>query len=70
VTKLKTKIWMTGAHEWFAYIGDEEIYLGNREVPWPLLEGDTWQNENGDIFRITGGDIILAGRSEPPQRGW
>jgi hypothetical protein len=70
MTELKTKIWMTGAHEWFAFVGDEEIYLGSREVPWPLQEGDTWKNKCGDIFRIIRGDIKLVDRTDPPQRGW
>ncbi len=68
--ELKTKIWMTGSHEWFAYVGDEEIYLGSREVPWPLAEGDTWKNGLGYIFRVSGGEIKLVGRTDPPRRGW
>ncbi len=70
MTQLKTKIWMTGAHEWFAYVGDEELYLGGREVPWPLLEGDIWKNDRGEVFSVVGGEIKLVERTEPPQRGW
>jgi hypothetical protein len=68
--ELKTKIWMTGAHEWFAYIGEEKIFLGGREVPWPLREGDTWQNEFGDIFRIMDGEIKIENRNDPPRSQW
>ncbi len=34
--ELKSKIWMTGNLEWFAYINDDDMYLGKREVPVPL----------------------------------
>jgi hypothetical protein len=70
MTELKTKIWMTGANEWFAYVGEEKIYLGSREVPWPLLEGDSWKNEYGDTFHVVGCEIKVLGRTDPPQRGW
>ena len=68
--ELKTKIWMTGAHQWFAYLGDEEVYLGGREVPYPLREGDTWTNESGDMFQVVGGEIRFLGRTDPPRRHW
>ncbi len=32
---LNTRIWMTGSLDWFGYIDDEEIFLGQREVPDP-----------------------------------
>jgi hypothetical protein len=68
--ELKTKIWMTGALEWFAYIGDEEFYLGGREVPYPMQEGDTWINGCGDVFQIVAGEIRHLGRTDPPRRHW
>ncbi len=55
--ELKTKVWMTGNLEWFAYLGDEEIFLGRREVPYPFREGDCWANEYGDSFRVVDGEI-------------
>ena len=33
--ELKNRIWMTGNLEWFAYLGDEMVFLGRREVPYP-----------------------------------
>jgi hypothetical protein len=68
--ELKNRIWMTGSLEWFAYIGGDEVFLGRREVPWPLEEGDSWSNEFGDAFRIEGGEIIRLGRVEPPRKYW
>ena len=68
--ELKTRIWMTGALEWFAYIGDEEVYLGGREVPYPMREGDSWKNRFGDLFKVIDGEIVLLGRTEPPERHW
>lgn len=64
--ELKTKMWMNGALEWFAYIGEGEVYLGGREVPYPLRDGDTWKNRFGDVFRVVGGEIVLLGRTDPP----
>jgi hypothetical protein len=52
---------MTGNLEWFAYLGDEEIFLGRREVPYPFREGDRWANEYGDSFRIVDGEITREG---------
>lgn len=68
--KLKSKIWMTGSLEWYAYINDEEVYLGKREVPSPIGEGDAWTNELGDMFKVVDGYILLVGKTEPPQRYW
>ena len=53
--ELKNRIWMNGSLEWFAYIGDDEVFLGRREVPVPLEEGDIWINEFGDVFRVVNG---------------
>jgi hypothetical protein len=68
--ELKNKIWMTGSLEWYAYIGEEEAFLGKREVPYPLEEGDTWTNEFGDVFRVEEGEIICVERVAPPQKYW
>ena len=67
---VKNKIWMTGSLEWYAYVGEEEMYLGKREVPIPLEEGDAWTNELGDTFRIEEGEIRHLGRVEPPNKHW
>lgn len=68
--ELKTKIWMTGSLEWFAMIDGEEIFLGRREVPYPLDEGDAWTNEFGDHFRVVDGEIKLIERVPPPPKHW
>ncbi len=68
--ELKTRIWMTGALEWFAYIGEYEVYLGRHEVPFPLEEGNAWTNELGDSFQILQGEIRMLGRTAPPERHW
>ncbi len=62
--QVKNKIWMTGSLDWFAYIGDEEIFLGRREVPYPLEEGDAWSNQYGDSFRVEKGEIRILARGE------
>lgn len=68
--ELKNKIWMTGNLEWYAYIGEKEVFLGSREVPYPLADGDSWTNQLGDVFRVEAGEIRLIERTTPPQRHW
>ena len=68
--ELKNRIWMTGSLEWFAYIGEDEVFLGRREVPYPLEEGDTWTNELGDVFRVEKGEIKIVERIAPPRKHW
>lgn len=68
--QLKTKIWMTGALEWIAFIDGEEVFLGKREVPAPLDEGDAWTNELGDMFKVENGEIRRVGKTEPPKKYW
>ena len=68
--QLKNKIWMTGSLEWFAYIGEDEVFLGRREVPYPLEEGDAWTNELGDVFRVEQSEIRLVERIAPPKKYW
>ncbi|HIJ82440.1 MAG TPA: hypothetical protein HPP76_12105 [Desulfuromonadales bacterium] len=68
--ELKTKIWMTGALEWIAFIDNEEVFLGKREVPAPLEEGDSWTNETGDMFKVIDGEIRRTGKTAPPKKYW
>ena len=67
---LKSKLWMTGSLEWYTFIGDEEVYLGKREVPAPLEEGNAWTSELGDMFKVEDGVILLVGKTEPPKKYW
>lgn len=60
--ELKTRIWMNGSHEWFAYLEDDMVYLGGREVPYPLREGDRWTNRVGEEFLVKCGKIISCRR--------
>jgi len=65
---LKTKIWQTGALEWWGMIGQEDVYLGSREFPLPPEEGDEWTvRATGECFRIEKGEIVRAGRRNPPE---
>ena len=59
---IKNKMWMTGNLDWFAYIGEEEVFLGRREVPYPLDEGDSWTNQFGDRFRVENDEIVRLER--------
>ncbi len=68
--EIKTKIWMTGSLEWYAYIGEDEVFLGRREVPYPLEEGDAWTNDLGDVFLVEQGEIKLVERIAPPRKHW
>ena len=70
VMELKNKVWMTGSLEWYTYIGEDEVFLGSREVPFPLTEGDRWINEFGDVFVVEKGEIVLVERIEPPEKYW
>lgn len=68
--EIKNKMWMNGSLEWFAYIGNDEVFLGRREVPYPLSEGDEWINDFGDRFVIVEGEIKLVERVAPPEKHW
>lgn len=68
--ELKTRIWMTGSLDWMALIDGKETWLGKREVPAPLDEGDAWVNQIGDSFKVENGEIILIGRVDPPKLVW
>lgn len=61
---------MTGALDWFGYIGSEEMFLGRRSFPNPPEDGDEWINEVGDIFKIIDGEITLMGKTDPPKKYW
>lgn len=62
---LKTKIWQTGALEWWGMFDEGDLYLGRREFPQPPEEGDEWLvPETGDRFKITNGEILLISRGE------
>ena len=67
---LKSKLWMNGCLEWYTYINEEAVYLGTREVPAPLQEGDAWTSDRGDMFRVLDGVILLTGTTEPPRKHW
>jgi hypothetical protein len=68
--EIKNRIWMNGSLEWWCYIGEEEHYLGRREVPMPLSEGDRWTTLQGDQYAVQNGEIVFIGRTEPPEREW
>ena len=68
--ELKSKMWMTGNLDWFTFIDGEDVYLGRREVPIPLEEGDKWTNDLGDVFQIVDGEIKFLERVPPPPKYW
>jgi hypothetical protein len=61
---------MNGALEWIALINGEEVFLGRREVPAPLEEGDAWTNDLGDMFKVIDGEIKPVGKTDPPKKFW
>jgi len=68
---LKTKIWQTGALDWWGMIGDEDVYLGSREFPQPPEEGDEWVViKTGAVFKIIDGVITLIETREPVKPEW
>jgi len=63
---LKTKIWQTGALEWWAWIENEDVFLGSREFPLPPEDGDEWLvRATGDRFKVIDGEIRLIAKEEP-----
>jgi hypothetical protein len=70
IMELKTRIWMNGSLDWIALIDGKEVWLGKRDVPAPLDEGDAWINQVGDSFKVIDGEIVLLGRVAPPERTW
>jgi len=68
---LKTRIWQTGALDWWAMLDGEDVYLGSREFPLPPEEGDEWTvRSTGDMFRIENGEIIRTGNKKPDPLPW
>lgn len=68
---LKTKIWQTGALDWWGMIGGDDVYLGSREFPLPPEEGDEWTvRSTGEMFRIEEGEIRKVGKTEPVKEIW
>jgi len=68
---LKTKLWQTGALDWWAMIDNEDVYLGSREFPLPPEEGDEWiVKKTGDQFKVINGEIIKTGNFEMTPEPW
>lgn len=68
---LKTKLWQTGALEWWGMIDGEDQYLGNREFPLPPEEGDEWLvRATGDRFKVIDGEIRKIGTGEQVPGYW
>lgn len=68
---LKTKLWQTGALEWWGFIDNEDVFLGSREFPNPPEEGDEWTvKATGDRFKIIDGEIRKIGHEEPKEELW
>jgi len=62
---LNTKIWQTGALEWWGLIDNEDLFLGSREFPQPPDEGDEWLvRTTGDRFKIINREIVRIGRGD------
>ena len=65
---LKTKLWQTGALDWWAIIDNEDVYLGTREFPQPPEEGDEWKvRSTGDRFKVIDSEIRLIAKEDPVQ---
>lgn len=68
---LKTKLWQTGALDWWAMIDNKDVYLGSREFPLPPAEGDEWWvRSTGDRFKVIDSEIRLIGNEVPPEPLW
>lgn len=68
---LKTKLWQTGALDWWAMIDNQDVYLGSREFPLPPAEGDEWLvRSTGDRFKVIDSEIRLIGNEEVPEQLW
>ena len=62
---LNTKIWQTGALEWWGLIDNEDLFLGSREFPQPPDEGDEWLvRATGDRFKVINREIVRIGRGD------
>lgn len=68
---LNSKVWQTGALDWWGMIDGDDVYLGGREFPLPPAEGDRWQAlKTGDIFQVIDGEIHRIGHEEPKVPEW
>ena len=68
---LKTRIWQTGALDWWGMIDGEDRYLGSREFPLPPEEGDEWiVKKSGDRFKIVDGSIVYLGTTPVETPEW
>lgn len=68
---LKTKLWMTGALEWWGILDNEDVFLGGREFPNPPEEGDEWTvRSTRERFKIVAGEIRRLGLDETPKEPW
>ena len=68
---LKTRIWQTGALDWWAIIDNEDVYLGSREFPLPPEEGDAWTvKKTGDPFKVVNSEIVKTGTIEITPEPW
>ncbi len=68
---LKTKLWQTGALDWWAMIDNDDVYLGSREFPLPPEEGDEWVvRSTGDRFKVIDAEIKLIGKEEVQEQPW
>lgn len=68
---LKTRIWQTGALDWWGMIDNEDVYLGSREFPQPPEEGDEWHvRKTGDQFRIIDGEVVRTGNAPIEEYPW
>jgi len=68
---LKTRIWQTGALDWWAMLDGEDVFLGSREFPLPPEEGDEWHvRSTGDKFRIENGEIVRIGNEKIDPMPW
>jgi hypothetical protein len=68
---LKTKLWQTGALEWWGIIDNEDVYLGSREFPNPPDEGDEWTvRATRERFKIVDGEVKRNGIDDSPVKDW
>ena len=68
---LKTRIWQTGALDWWGMIDGEDVFLGNREFPLPPEEGDEWHvRATGDLVRVVDGEIHRVGNRPFEEVAW
>jgi len=68
---LKTRIWQTGALDWWGMIDGDDVYLGSREFPLPPEEGDAWHvRKTGDLFKIIDGEVVRTGNRPVEEYPW